>query len=43
VREAIVTPDDLKRADKLLIGNSVIGLLEVRLDETLPRQGLNRK
>ncbi len=35
VREAIVTPDDLKRADKLLIGNSVIGLLEVRLLENI--------
>jgi para-aminobenzoate synthetase/4-amino-4-deoxychorismate lyase len=43
VHEAIVTPDDLKRADKLLIGNSVIGLVEVQLVETIPRQILNRR
>ena len=38
VKEAIVTPDDLKAAEKLLIGNSVIGLVQVRLVENIPRR-----
>ncbi len=33
VKEAILTPRDLKSADKILIGNSVTGLREVRLVE----------
>lgn len=33
VKEAILTPHDLKRADEILIGNSVIGLREVCLIE----------
>jgi hypothetical protein len=38
VQETIVTPKNLKSADKILIGNSVIGLVEVELVENNPRR-----
>ncbi|HTY56687.1 MAG TPA: aminotransferase class IV [Candidatus Binataceae bacterium] len=31
VEEAVIKPEDLKRAEKILIGNSVMGLVAVRL------------